>query len=256
MSSLVHYSLGNNKTGKGVLIFNMKTGLTCSAEACRTCYLNGCYARNEDVRFSVIAQNDMNDYMLAKEHPDVYFNEVRRIIGDAYKKGFRRVRLHERGDFFSSPYLAEWISVSNEYPDLTFWAYTKQWDSVRGCLDILKNKPVKNFVLYASKWPGIDIPADIAAVLPVAYYGDVEESVPNKGTFVCPSASVNPKTGKHITCVDCGLCTKCGAKGINVCFKAHGTKALSVQKNKIRSGVVLRLDKKFWSGEMLKALAA
>ena len=251
--SVIHYSCGNSKTGKGILIFNMKTGVTCSKEACKTCYLNGCYAKNEDSRFKVIAQNDFSDYLLAKDHPDILERCINSIVTLSSYENYKIVRLHERGDFFSVEYLSNWLNVSDEFPDVMFWAYTKQWNSVRGNISKLKKKT--NFTVYASKWPGINIPSDIADVLPIAYYGDIEEDVPVNGVFVCKSDTINPATGKKFTCVECGLCMK-SRKKMHVCFKAHGTKALSVQKRKLKLGVTAILNKKYWAHELIERYAA
>lgn len=44
------------------------------------------------------------------------------------------VRIHDSGDFFSRQYYRTWLNVSDQFPDITFYAYTKSiplidWDA-------------------------------------------------------------------------------------------------------------------------------
>lgn len=41
-------------------------------------------------------------------------------------KGGKAVRIHDSGDFFSKEYALEWIDIAYEFPDILFYAYTKE----------------------------------------------------------------------------------------------------------------------------------
>lgn len=76
----IHISLGNTKTG-AIPSFSLPSGATCSAQACKTCYVQGCYARKiERLRPSVHKTYEDN-LLYAKKYPlalekylDAYFS--------------------------------------------------------------------------------------------------------------------------------------------------------------------------------------
>jgi hypothetical protein len=41
-------------------------------------------------------------------------------------KGGAAVRIHDSGDFFSDSYLRMWVAIAESYPDILFYAYTKE----------------------------------------------------------------------------------------------------------------------------------
>lgn len=45
--------------------------------------------------------------------------------------GGQAVRIHDSGDFFSEDYLQQWIDLSWEFPDILFYAYTKEVSLIR-----------------------------------------------------------------------------------------------------------------------------
>jgi hypothetical protein len=42
------------------------------------------------------------------------------------REGGAAVRIHDSGDFFSREYLLGWIGLANMFPDILFYAYTKE----------------------------------------------------------------------------------------------------------------------------------
>ena len=45
------------------------------------------------------------------------------------------VRIHDAGDFFSAEYLLAWLRIIRDFPQTTFYAYTKEILRIRGCID-------------------------------------------------------------------------------------------------------------------------
>ena len=181
----VHISGGNMKTGE-IPAFSVTPGATCSAEACRTCFLEGCYAAKiVKLRPSVRAAWDENT------------NAARRDLSGleavlmAYFGRFnapRAFRVHVSGDFFSREYAKMWARVAAANPGTRFLAFTKQWDNVRGV-----DWP-RNFSLILSGWTGVTIPDDLRAG---HYCADCVEKgqTPPDGARKCGG-----------NCAECGFC--------------------------------------------------
>lgn len=53
------------------------------------------------------------------------------------------VRIHDSGDFFSSPYLESWMRIMRARPDTNFYAYTKE---VRRFKTVVEPDPPENFL--------------------------------------------------------------------------------------------------------------
>jgi hypothetical protein len=60
-------------------------------------------------------------------------------------------RIHWDGDFFSRDYATAWAAVIREFPQVTFWAYTRSFIGPVQVVDILAGIP--NLVLYLSADP-------------------------------------------------------------------------------------------------------
>ena len=52
-------------------------------------------------------------------------------LSDWIHSGGRAVRIHDAGDFFSLEYLGRWISLARSFPDVLFYAYTKEVTMVK-----------------------------------------------------------------------------------------------------------------------------
>ncbi|MBQ0926674.1 GP88 family protein [Saccharopolyspora endophytica] len=53
------------------------------------------------------------------------------------------VRIHDSGDFFSSPYLESWLRIMRARPDTNFYAYTKE---IRRFKTVVEPDPPENFL--------------------------------------------------------------------------------------------------------------
>lgn len=50
--------------------------------------------------------------------------------------GGAAIRIHDSGDFFSREYLEAWIDIARDFPDVLFYAYTKEVTLLREYVDI------------------------------------------------------------------------------------------------------------------------
>ncbi len=103
----------------GIPAYQSSTGLkTCpQAGACA----KGCYALAGAYRFSNVAKA-FEARLEATLQPDFDARMVEEIRACKAK----RVRIHDSGDFYNYGYLAKWLSVMKQLPDVQFYAYTKQ----------------------------------------------------------------------------------------------------------------------------------
>lgn len=101
---MIKISDGNSKMGV-VPSFSLPAGVTCSPEACRTCYKDGCYARKiERIRPNVHAAY-MRNLQLCKEN--LQFVEQYFMCYFGGLNAPRVFRLHVSGDFFSTEYFRD-----------------------------------------------------------------------------------------------------------------------------------------------------
>lgn len=196
----ISISEGNMKLGS-IANVSLAPGRSCSAEACKTCMHEGCYA--------------MKAYKLYKTtraawdgNTDAAENDLQRMEAalNKYFDGMnapRFFRIHVGGDFISREYAEMWSRVATSHPSTNFLAFTKQWDHVRGI-----TFPA-NFSLVLSAWPGCTIPDDLRKLYSVAWLDDGKTEIP-ENAMECPG-----------NCITCGACWGLARMGIDVKFKKH-----------------------------------
>lgn len=197
---LVHISKGNIKVGT-IPNFSLTPGRSCSAEACKTCLVQGCYACKSYRQYKNVrtAWDENTDMAVAA------LDEMEKQL-TAYFDGMnapRFFRVHVGGDFITKEYAEMWARIAAAHPHTNFLAFTKQWDNVRGV-----NFP-ENFSLVLSGWKGTEIPADLMAKYRTATCVDSKDEIPCGG-FECPG---------H--CENCGACWQLAKRGIDVYFIKH-----------------------------------
>ena len=111
----------------GIPAFKSKTGLrTCpNAGACAS----GCYAQSGAYRFSnVAAAFEARLVATTKDDFPVQVGaEILKALKTATKRGHKLViRVHDSGDFYSPRYQLSWYHVARAFPEVLFYAYTKQ----------------------------------------------------------------------------------------------------------------------------------
>ena len=193
---VIHISDGNMKMGN-LPSWSMPSGLTCSADACKTCYVEGCYARKlERMRPSV--RKAYADNLLA-------CREDLRGVEDALDQYFSSMtapkyfRIHVSGDFYDREYFHMWVRIIATHPETRFMAFTKQFDVVAG-------QPLpRNLALIRSAWPGLELPE---LGLPTAWMDDGRETRIPCNALSCPG--------------NCATCGRCWAlDGHDVVFAKH-----------------------------------
>lgn len=196
----VHISAGNSKMGS-VPSFSLPSGLTCSAEACKTCFCEGCYARKLERFRPSVHRAYAENFALARE--DLPALEAYLNWFFASPSAPRLFRVHVSGDFFSADYLSMWLRVAASHPDTRFLAFTKQYA-------LLQSVSVPaNFRIVLSAWPGVELPAGLADRFPVAWMQDGRETRVPADAFPCSG-----------NCAACGECWKL-APLQNVVFRKH-----------------------------------
>lgn len=116
-------------------------------------------------------------------------------------------RIHVGGDFFSKEYFNAWCDIARANPGVNFFAFTKQWESVKGVA------LPKNLRLIASHWTGCTIPKWAKARLPVAWLVEKDAPVPVRGnntTFICKG-----------DCTKCHWCNSLTKEKGDVAFLKH-----------------------------------
>lgn len=107
-----------------------------------------CYARAGAYRFSNVLEAHTRNLLEYLDDPEAWKD---RLVEELGRKKFRQtghprdlpvegdhwleawaryggaaVRIHDSGDFFSEPYLRDWLEVARRVPDVLFYAYTKE----------------------------------------------------------------------------------------------------------------------------------
>ena len=164
---------GNSKLHNAYM-FN----LPATKEVCnRAC--PGCYAAREQVRFPVILEARTKRLNASK---DTSFSTT--IITElaSLKTKPKYFRVHASGEFYSQDYISHWELIAKEFPQITFYAYTKRIND----FDFSALSASPNFVLINS------------LQFNKLNYSKLEDAP--KEAFICPS-SKEVLCGEH--CVYC-----------------------------------------------------
>lgn len=197
----IHISRGNIKTG-AIPSFSLPSGVTCSAQACKTCYMQGCYAKKIERLRPVVRKTYEENLIYAKRYPELLESYLNLYFSMANAPRF--FRIHVAGDFFSRSYFEMWLRVISTHPDTKFLAFTKREAIIKPYLDKLP----KNLSLVWSAWPGVPVPKMISKKLPVAWMQDGTEDRIPASAVKCPGR--------------CEECAKCWAMdGCHVVFDKH-----------------------------------
>ena len=162
--TMLHFSKGNAKLGKGTLVFSLPAGKTCpGALHCKSFAavdINGkrsivdgketifrCFAASSEVQYDQVF-NNRSDNMQQVVNA-IQDGSIVDLIDDSIKlhitKTIKLVRIHESGDFFSLEYLLAWLEVAERNPSIKFYAYSK---SLEYFVDL---ELPSNFYITASK---------------------------------------------------------------------------------------------------------
>ena len=141
LKDIKYLQLGNRKLPKTTAIWNLPSGITCPG---KTTWCNkNCYAKKAEKLYPQVLPFRNNNLKLAKSNKfyETIKAEIQCLVDN---KKINTIRVHESGDFFNQDYLDVWFLLAYDFPQLTFYAYTKSW-----MLDFHSIKP-NNFILFYS----------------------------------------------------------------------------------------------------------
>lgn len=183
-----HISLGNTKIGR-IANFNMTPGISCSACACKTCHVDGCYAMKSYRRYLNVRIAWNENTAMALFNLDELEKQIREFLSKKRRKAIKYFRIHSAGDFITAAYADMWFRIAADFPEIRFLAFTKQFDIVRGIpFDMLKN-----FSLVMSNWYEYLAPDDLLEKYAQTFVvDDPKDSMP-ENSVLCPGSCVNCK---------------------------------------------------------------
>lgn len=132
---ILNWSFQNTKLRKhGIVSFNLPADKALGFKVCPkagSCR-NFCYAKSKRYLFkNVRLPREYNlrfllDYCHNKGNDFSLFIEA--VVYDIaqFPKTKKRIRIHDSGDFFCKEYFFAWLEIAKHYPDIYFYAYTKQ----------------------------------------------------------------------------------------------------------------------------------
>ena len=176
----LNISVGNRKMG-AIPSFSLPSGITCSDEACKTCYLDDCYGAAMERRLPNVRKSYAENLKLLQEDLEA----CRRWLNWYFDSpnAPRMFRIHVVGDFFSYDYLCMWLDVIRKHPETKFMAFTKQFDVIISRVMVIGLPD--NLTLIASAWPGVELPAWVQERMPVAWLQDGTETRVPENAYHC-----------------------------------------------------------------------
>ena len=205
-----HISTTNSKLGC-IPSFNLLPGVTCSAESCKHCMREGCYAVKNAFRCGYNVDKNTTLSAWAENTSIAFFErkQLEYLLSDYFtsvQNTVKLFRIHSSGDFFSVDYAMMWYRIAKKFHSIRFLAFTKQWGVVREVP--FYNLP--NFSLVLSGWTGIAIPDDLRKYYHCAWCNDgIETRIPDNA-MQCPGS-----------CESCGMCWYLNELNRDTMFDKH-----------------------------------
>lgn len=217
-------------TKTGTMSVNHHIGACPKAEEANCasfCYVEGTYVRHDNVENADLINLDIIQGLLAT--PDILAKVYATAFKGAKVQNLQSFRLHERGDFLTHEHFKAVMMACSEFPNTTFWAYTKSYHCVDMSLvppnvKILISFSVNDSKLYRERALKAandnDLPLAFASATREAYKDFCKEQ--NLTGFMCPEQALKEKDAKSLfKCVDCTLCWTYPKRFV-VWFQAHG----------------------------------
>lgn len=157
---------GNSKLGD-IWTFNLEAIATCPgrSELCESiCYADR-YSKQYTACVSLYQSNFK--YATSKEFVKLVAEQLHNM-----RKLPKAIRIHASGDFFSSKYIRDWISLIHLFPDVRFYAYTRSWTVKRMHKAIRDLADLDNMTLWMSTDKTMDSIPKLFKDLKVAYLSE------------------------------------------------------------------------------------
>lgn len=116
-----------------VTVYNFGLPAFESADGTKTCPMagtcaKGCYAKQGSYVWPVV--QNAYEYRLAATRRESFAEELAKELAPKLAKAEREqkqlvVRIHDSGDFYSPGYVREWLWIMLSWPEVKFYAYTK-----------------------------------------------------------------------------------------------------------------------------------
>lgn len=221
----VHIVDGNRKLGKGIYCVNLLAGdkpitkkdgtqLTNISGTCKGC-CSGCKSKCYAINIQRCRNNNIPSWndntILAKEEPDVFFEEIQQFLDRSIVAAFR---FHSFGEIPNYDYLVRMVDLAKANSNVRFYTYTKRFSWVEKYLEENKELP-SNFVINMSIWhKNYSNPYG----LPEFIYDDGTEEDVAKLPH-CPAVGAD----HHETGITCARCKRCinAKKGDRIAVYAH-----------------------------------
>ena len=149
-------SNGNVKIGR-VLNVSLPPIITCTN--CKECMFY-CYDIKACNQYpNTVVDARARNLAILKCDCDRYFNEIRNKC--ARRRTNKYFRWHVSGDIVDYNYFENMVAIAKEFPDFTFWTYTKNYDVVDSYVsnngNSKENAIPENFHVMYSEWDGMPI---------------------------------------------------------------------------------------------------
>jgi len=137
---MLKFGFGNKKLDKRILTFALPSGWTCpGADKClakadpQTGKIwNGpkqqfrCFSASSEAAFTDTRKQRWHNFNLLKGKTKA---QMRQLLVESIKsvpaKKWDKCRVHVGGDFFNREYMRAWFEAAEQFPNKTFYAYTK-----------------------------------------------------------------------------------------------------------------------------------
>lgn len=168
-----------------IVTFSLPAVATCpGADKC----IKGGYCHAGNFNFKSVKDKFANNWDISRT--DGFVARINAELATKWTYS-QYVRIHPTGDFYDVDYFKKWVQIANDNPNITFYAYTKSIDIVKGYADKY-GLPDNLFITYSygSKYDGMINPnVDSHAVvigpndeIPTGYVdGSIDDLVMCKG---------------------------------------------------------------------------
>lgn len=148
----VTISKGNKKIGNTL---NVSLAPIVSCPNCSGC-CKYCYDLKAVNQYKNVANARAKNWVILQKAPERYFADIRKALKSRKKNKY--FRWHVSGDITSMYYFEQMVEIAKEYPDFTFWTYTKNYivvnqycknnGNTRDCIPV-------NLSIMFSEWRGM-----------------------------------------------------------------------------------------------------
>lgn len=194
---MITLSKGNKKLGK-LLNWSITPITTCpnKTDLCT----KFCYALKSYKQYPNVRKAWWSNLAATRNNPDFVAN-FNTELAKWVKRGYAVVRLHVSGDFYSLEYLQAIGHIIIQNPEVTFYAYTKQWRDPDFIAPLEFLNALPNCTIFASTdQETIDageVPPDTLREAVV---------VARKGSTTTNAIHCPQQTGKIASCEKCKFC--------------------------------------------------